>query len=72
MELFSVVVAPGNPPQLVSLEKRMFSPTPMHDSIEASVAAKPALVWGLVAFDLTTGQIYYGRYPMPAAGGGSS
>ena len=72
MELFSVVVAPGEPPQLVSLEKRMFSPTPMHDPIEASVAAKPALVWGLVAFDLTTGQIYYGRYAMPAPGGGSS
>ncbi|HEV8240803.1 MAG TPA: hypothetical protein VGS57_15670 [Thermoanaerobaculia bacterium] len=69
MELFSVVVAPGEPPQLVSLEKRMFSPTPMHDPIEASVAAKPALVWGLVAFDLTTGQIYYGRYAMPASGG---
>ena len=64
LELFSVVVAPGDPPQLSRLEQRLFTPTPAREPVESVVPAAPELLWGLVAFDLTSGRIYLGRFPI--------
>jgi VWFA-related protein len=68
LELYSVVVAPGDPPRVARVEQRFFTPTPMRDAVETAVPVQPDLLWGLVAFDLTSGRIYLGRFPVPASG----
>ncbi len=64
LELHSVVVAPGDPPKVVALEHRMLTPTLAREAVEAHAASAPDLVWGLVAFDLGSGKILFGRYPV--------
>ena len=66
LELYSVALAPGDPPQLSRLEQRFYTPTPAREPVEWLVTAAPELLWGLVAFDLTNGKIYLGRFPLAA------
>jgi hypothetical protein len=64
LELYSVVLAPGDPPKLTSLEQRRLIPTPAREAVESLVPNSGQLLWGLVAFDLMTGKIYLGRFPL--------
>jgi hypothetical protein len=70
LELFVVVIAPGDPPKLARLEQRTLTPTPAREAVETTVAMSPGLLWGLVAYDLDTGKVYLGRFPAEAAAGG--
>lgn len=77
LEVYVVAIEAGPAPRLLALEKRLFTPTPGGVPIEAVVPAREPLLWGVVAFDLTAGSAYLGRFrpdradrPAPAPGAG--
>ena len=68
LDLYSVVLTPGDPPEIAGLDQRAFIATPGREPVESLAPAGSGLLWGLVAFDLTNGRIYLGRFPILAPG----
>lgn len=64
LDLYSVVLRPGDPPEIAALDQRAFIPTPGREPVESLAPAGTGGVWGLVAFDLTAGTIYLARFPV--------